>query len=72
MDQTSMRNIPWNKFPSQKSQPIRLVAGQHYYFEAVHETLMDDTISVIWGKPGGDTMIPSGAIPSQYLSPVRD
>jgi len=71
-DQSSMRDIPWNKFPSQKSQPVKLVAGQRYYLESLHEVAISDSIAVLWAKPGEDTVLPSGVIPGQFFSPLKE
>ncbi len=59
----------FNKFPSQKSQPIRLEADRAYYVEAIFkENLGDDHLIVGWQRPDGKTEIP---IPGRFLSPVR-
>jgi len=43
----------WTKFPTQKSTPLSLVAGQRYYFEVKHkEGGGGDHLSVAWEVPG--------------------
>jgi len=59
------RNI-WNKYASQKSNPIRLTAGNKYYIMAIwKEGLVNDHCQVAWEGPGipERTIIPGG-----YLS----
>ncbi|QNF32356.1 T9SS type A sorting domain-containing protein [Adhaeribacter swui] len=57
----------WDKFASQKSKPINLVAGQRYYVEAWHkEAAGKDHISVSWQLPNGVVETP---IPGTRLSP---
>ncbi len=68
-DQTALRNSPWNKFPSQKSAPQRLIAGQRYYFEALHELVAGDCLSVVWSRPDDD--FPAETIPARVLLPFR-
>lgn len=59
----------WNKFASQKSASIALVAGQKYYVEALmKEGTGSDNLSVGWAKPGQSTSSPSEVIPGTYLS----
>ncbi|MES2982244.1 MAG: DUF1800 family protein [Verrucomicrobiota bacterium] len=42
----------WNKFPSQKSLPIQLTAGQSYYFESFHqEGTGGDHLAIAWTRP---------------------
>jgi hypothetical protein len=67
-DQTALRNTPWNKFPSQKSAPQKLIAGQRYYFEALHELVAGDCLAVVWSAPDDD--FPAGTIPGRVLSPL--
>jgi len=68
-DQTATRNVPWNKFPSQKSARQRLIAGRRYYFEALHELVFEDCIAVVWSKPNDD--FPAETVPGRVLSPFR-
>ncbi len=43
----------YNKYPSQESVPLQLVAGQHYYFEVLHkEGSGGDHVTVRWKGPG--------------------
>ncbi|WP_149303609.1 galactose-binding domain-containing protein [Pareuzebyella sediminis] len=55
----------WNKYPTQKSAGINLVAGQNYYIEALmNEGYGGDNLSVGWRRPSeGDGTIPSEIIP---------
>jgi fibronectin-binding autotransporter adhesin len=67
-DYTGIRE--WNKYPSQQSSPIALVAGQKYYIEVLHkEGGAGDSLAVGWAKPGEATTAPSEVIPGAYLSP---
>lgn len=57
----------WNKFPSQRSQPIRLIGGRKYYIEALHkEGVGTDHLSVGWQLPDGTMERP---IPGNRLVP---
>ncbi len=55
----------WNKFPTQKSAGINLVAGQNYYIEALmNEGIGGDNLSVGWRRPSnGNGNIPDEVIP---------
>jgi YVTN family beta-propeller protein len=59
----------WNKYPSQRSAEISLVAGRLYYIEAVqYEGHSADNLAIGWTGPG----IPSiTVISGQYLMPYR-
>jgi hypothetical protein len=60
----------WNKYGSQKSAPISLIAGQKYYIEALQkEGAGGDNLAVGWAKPGQSTVVPSEVIPGSVLSP---
>ncbi|MCP9746748.1 hypothetical protein EGI24_08580, partial [Lacihabitans sp. CS3-21] len=60
----------WNKFASQKSVAISLVAGQKYYIEAIYkEGTGGDHIAVGWAKPGQGTTAPSEVIPGTVIRP---
>ena len=60
----------WNKFPSQKSAAIPLIAGQRYYVEALQKDGGGaDNLAVGWAKPGQSTSAPSEVIPGSALSP---
>lgn len=49
----------WNKYPTQQSAPVALLAGRRYYVEALHkEEGGDDNISVAWTLPNGQTETP--------------
>ena len=63
----------WNKFPSQKSPPIPLTAGQRYYVEALQkEGRGADNLAVGWAKPGQSTSAPSEVISGSVLSPLTE
>jgi hypothetical protein len=58
----------WNKFPSQKSVPILLTAGQLYYVEGLmKEDKNNDNMAVGWAKPGQSILAPSEVIPGTNL-----
>ncbi|MFN0129591.1 MAG: DUF1800 family protein [Verrucomicrobiales bacterium] len=61
----------WNGQPSQKSIPMRLRAGQRYYFEAVRkEATGADQFAIGWRRPAdGDSDSPAEVIPGYCLSP---
>ncbi len=56
----------WNKYPEQRSKPVRLEAGKRYYIEALmKEQGGGDNLSVAWEGPG----IAQEVIPGAYLAP---
>jgi hypothetical protein len=56
----------WNKFASQQSSSISLVAGRSYYIEALHkEGGGGDNIAVAWQGPS----VVRQAVTGPYLSP---
>jgi hypothetical protein len=56
----------WNKYSTQQSATINLVAGQKYYIEVLHkEATGGDNIAVAWQGPG----ITQQVIAGTYLSP---
>jgi PQQ-dependent dehydrogenase (s-GDH family) len=58
----------WNKYTSQKSVSINMVAGQLYYVEALmKESNGNDNLSVGWARPGQPTSAPSEVIPGTSL-----
>ena len=58
----------WNKFTTQKSAAITLVAGQTYYVEALmKDGTGGDNLAVGWAKPGQATTTPSEVIPGANL-----
>jgi hypothetical protein len=60
----------WNKYASQKSVSISMVAGQKYYVEALQkESGGGDNLAVGWAKPGQSTSTPSEIVPGEVLSP---
>jgi hypothetical protein len=57
----------WDKYASQKSQPVRLKAGKKYYIEVLHkENRGGDHVAVGWHLPGG---VKEAPIPGGRLSP---
>jgi len=57
----------WDKYASQQSAPINLIAGRKYYIEALHkEATGNDHITVGWQLPNGTLERP---IPGNRLSP---
>ncbi len=59
----------WDKYPSQKSGPIRLEAGRRYAIEALYkEANGGDHVAVAWQGPGLDRQVIDG----QYLSPADE
>jgi photosystem II stability/assembly factor-like uncharacterized protein len=59
----------WDRYPSQKSLPINLVAGTQYYIEALHkEGSGNDHVAVGWQLPNGTFERP---IPGTRLSPFE-
>lgn len=59
----------WNRFASQKSVAISLVAGNKYYIEVLmKEGSGGDNCSVGWARPGQSTTAPSEVIPGTRLS----
>jgi len=60
----------WDKYPSQQSVPINLVAGRSYYIEALHkEGVGTDNLAVGWKLPDGTYERP---IPGSRLSPYKN
>ncbi|MFN3404074.1 MAG: Ig-like domain-containing protein [Cytophagaceae bacterium] len=60
----------WDKYASQKSAPISLVAGQRYYIEALHKQgAGTDNFAVGWQLPNGALERP---IPGSRLSPMEN
>jgi hypothetical protein len=58
----------WDKFASQRSAPVRLIAGERYYIEALHkEAAGADHFAVGWELPSGVWERP---IPASRLLPV--
>lgn len=65
----STNSRQWNKYTTQKSVSIALVAGTKYYIEALmKESTGNDNLAVGWAKPGQSTAAPSEVIPGIYLS----
>jgi len=59
----------WNKYSTQKSVAISLVAGQLYYIEALmKESTGNDNLAVGWAKPGQGTSSPSEVIPGTNVT----
>ncbi len=61
----------WNKYPTQKSEGINLVAGQYYYIEALmNELSSSDYLSVGWRRPSdGNDNEPDELIPCDVFAP---
>jgi ELWxxDGT repeat protein len=60
----------WNKYPSQQSASINLVAGRRYYIEALHkENSGNDNLAVGWRLPNGTLERP---IAGSRLSPYEN
>ena len=61
----------WDGVPTQKSLPMRLVAGRRYYLEAIRkESTGGDQFKLGWIKPGEpDGSAPSEILPGYCLSP---
>lgn len=60
----------WNKFNTQQSQPVYLIAGARYYVETLHkEAVGQDHLSVAWKLPDGKF---EGPIPGSHLSPFTE
>ena len=59
----------WDKYPWQKSDPIRLQAGRKYYLEVLHKADEQggDHCSVAWQPPSGKREV----IPGEFLSPLK-
>lgn len=61
-------HLQWEKFSSQKSQPIHLVAGKAYYIEGVHkEGWGADNLSVAWEGPGFPREVIKGSVLAPQL-----
>jgi hypothetical protein len=58
----------WEKYPWQKSPPIRLIAGRKYYIEALFKEGSGHVsdAEVAWQPPAGTREL----IPSRFLSPI--
>lgn len=62
--------VEWDKFPTQRSAVVPLVAGKRYYVEALlKEDIAEDHLAVGWLKPGEAGTLPSEIIPGKQLSP---
>lgn len=56
----------WDKYTTQKSLPVQLVAGQSYFFEAIMKDDDDaDHMAVAWTLPNGSFQ---GPIPGSFLA----
>ncbi len=65
---SSTNSRQWNKYSTQKSVAIAMVAGQLYYVEALmKESTGSDNLAVGWAKPGQSTSAPSQVIPGSSL-----
>jgi PA14 domain len=64
--------VQWDKFPTQKSTPVALVAGKRYYVEALlKEDIAEDHLAIGWLKPGQIGTLPTEIVPGQQLSPFE-
>jgi len=62
----------FDKFPTQKSEPVRLVGGKKYFIEAVHKEESDgDHLTVAWSGPGVTWGVIQGANLSPYPSGAK-
>ncbi len=58
----------WSHYPSQRSEPVTLKAGEVYYIEAIAEqTTGGEHLEVAWEGPG----LSQSVIESPYLTPFR-
>src|SRR5688572_13282906 len=65
----STKSRQWDKYATQKSLPVALIAGQKYYVEALmKEGSGSDNLAVGWAKPGQSTSFPSQVIPGINLA----
>jgi signal transduction histidine kinase len=65
----STRVREWDRYPSQKSEPITLKAGATYYVEALHiQNYGSNSMAVAWKGPG----IERSVIDGQFLTPWID
>jgi hypothetical protein len=63
----------WTKYPTQKSSPISLRAGQKYYIEVLHkEGTSNDNIAVAWQGPGLNQQVIDGLYLSPYIINFMD
>jgi len=56
--------LEFDKYPSQQSRPVKLVAGESYYFEVLHKRTEDRHVAVAWQIPGSTRQI----IPTEAFS----
>jgi len=63
----------WNRFPEQRSRPVRLEAGRRYYVEAlVKQGTGGAHLSVAWSRPGeAPEVIPGRCLVPFASGPVR-
>jgi len=60
----------WSKYPSQRSAPITLAAGERYAFELLHKEGNGGAHwGVGWSKPGDGTSGPAEIVPASALGP---
>jgi signal transduction histidine kinase len=63
------RSRQWDRFPSQKSEPVILEGSRVYYVEALHvQNYGNDFVAVAWKGPG----IERSVIAGRYLTPWID
>lgn len=63
----------WDLYPSQKSGRIHLIAGQRYYFDALHKDRVGrDHLSIAWQLPGGVREVIPGYALSTFVRTMDD
>ncbi|HSP43728.1 MAG TPA: PA14 domain-containing protein, partial [Luteolibacter sp.] len=71
----STRRFQFDKFPGQKSVPVRLEAGREYYIEILHRTRTNERhlVTAAWKLPGAEKpeVIPQEALRS-WVPEARD
>ena len=61
----------WNKYSTQQSTTINLVAGQKYYIEVLHkEGTGGDNVAVAWQGPGITQQVIAGSYLSPYVAGI--
>lgn len=70
-DKSQTKPKEWDKYPSQKSSGVNLVAGQEYYIEVLHRGFRQrDDVGLAWKIPGGvRELVPPSALRSFVPDP---
>jgi len=56
----------WSRYPSQRSEPVFLKAGERYYIEAIHEqATLAGHLAIAWAGPS----LPQSIIDHRHLTP---